>query len=95
MWGELVARPTDDACRLLDALGPEPIVWVGLSLGGMVGQELAGTRDQATPVAMAACIPGAKLALLDGAAHLSVLERPQVQVLHGLPINPIASLGRS
>lgn len=31
----------DDAARLLDELGGGPVVWIGLSLGGMVGQELA------------------------------------------------------
>jgi 3-oxoadipate enol-lactonase len=31
----------DDAARLLRELGAGPVVWIGLSLGGMVGQELA------------------------------------------------------
>lgn len=34
----------EDAARLLDALKAGPAVWVGLSLGGMVGQELALAR---------------------------------------------------
>jgi 3-oxoadipate enol-lactonase len=36
-----MAELVDDACRLLDELGPSPVIWVGLSLGGMVGLELA------------------------------------------------------
>lgn len=180
-----MAELAEDAVRVLEELGPEPVVWVGLSLGGMVGQELAlrhpqrlkalvianscagydeaaraqwhqriatvrargmeeiadaalqrwfsaefserhpatlararrrlvctdaqayaaacqavseldtlgrlpelrlptlliaGTQDQATPLAMseamAARIPGAQLHLLEGAAHLSVIEQP-------------------
>lgn len=31
----------DDAARLLLALNSGPVIWVGLSMGGMVGQELA------------------------------------------------------
>jgi 3-oxoadipate enol-lactonase len=41
---------------------------------------IAGSEDQGTPPAMsraiAQAIPGARLALLDGVAHLSVLEQP-------------------
>lgn len=36
-----MADLADDAARLLDELAVGPVVWVGLSLGGMVGQELA------------------------------------------------------
>jgi 3-oxoadipate enol-lactonase len=36
-----MADLTDDALRVLDAVGTEPVVWIGLSMGGMVGQELA------------------------------------------------------
>lgn len=36
-----VAALADDASRLLDTLQCGPVVWVGLSLGGMVGQEMA------------------------------------------------------
>ena len=36
-----MAELTDDAERLLAGLDAGPVVWVGLSLGGMVGQELA------------------------------------------------------
>lgn len=36
-----MAALADDAARLLDELGTGPVVWVGLSMGGMVGQELA------------------------------------------------------
>jgi 3-oxoadipate enol-lactonase len=31
----------DDAARLIDELALGPVVWVGLSMGGMIGQELA------------------------------------------------------
>ena len=31
----------DDAARLIDELGFGPVTWIGLSMGGMVGQELA------------------------------------------------------
>ncbi|RZL87779.1 MAG: alpha/beta fold hydrolase, partial [Variovorax sp.] len=41
-----MADLADDAARLLDELGREPVVWVGLSLGGMVGQELALREPQ-------------------------------------------------
>lgn len=44
---EIPAGPLDlaelaaDAARLIDELADEPVVWVGLSMGGMIGQELA------------------------------------------------------
>jgi 3-oxoadipate enol-lactonase len=36
-----MAGLADDAARLIDELGVGPVVWVGLSMGGMIGQELA------------------------------------------------------
>jgi 3-oxoadipate enol-lactonase len=36
-----MADLADDAARLLRELDTGPVVWVGLSMGGMVGQELA------------------------------------------------------
>ena len=36
-----LAELADDAARLIDELGVGPVVWIGLSMGGMVGQELA------------------------------------------------------
>ncbi|MDB5936979.1 MAG: Beta-ketoadipate enol-lactone hydrolase [Massilia sp.] len=36
-----MAEMADDAARLLRELDSGPVVWVGLSMGGMVGQELA------------------------------------------------------
>ncbi len=39
-----MAAMADDAARLIDELNTGPVVWVGLSLGGMVGQELALRR---------------------------------------------------
>ena len=39
-----MAELADDAARLIDELAPSnsgPVVWIGLSMGGMVGQELA------------------------------------------------------
>lgn len=36
-----MAALADDAARLIDELALGPVVWVGLSMGGMVGQELA------------------------------------------------------
>jgi 3-oxoadipate enol-lactonase len=36
-----IADLADDAARLLRELDSGPVVWVGLSMGGMVGQELA------------------------------------------------------
>ncbi|MGM9490389.1 3-oxoadipate enol-lactonase [Ideonella sp. YS5] len=36
-----MADLADDAARLIDDLALGPVVWVGLSMGGMVGQELA------------------------------------------------------
>jgi 3-oxoadipate enol-lactonase len=36
-----MAAMADDAARLLRELDSGPVVWVGLSMGGMVGQELA------------------------------------------------------
>ncbi|RTL43038.1 MAG: alpha/beta fold hydrolase [Burkholderiales bacterium] len=35
-----MAMLADDAAALIDRLGVGPVVWVGLSMGGMVGQEL-------------------------------------------------------
>jgi 3-oxoadipate enol-lactonase len=36
-----MAALADDAARLIDDLALGPVVWIGLSMGGMVGQELA------------------------------------------------------
>jgi 3-oxoadipate enol-lactonase len=36
-----MAQLADDAARLLRELDSGPVVWIGLSMGGMVGQELA------------------------------------------------------
>lgn len=36
-----MADLADDAARLIDELAVGPVVWIGLSMGGMVGQELA------------------------------------------------------
>ena len=36
-----MAELADDAARLLRELGAGPVLWIGLSMGGMVGQELA------------------------------------------------------
>lgn len=36
-----MAQLADDAAALIERLGVGPVVWVGLSMGGMVGQELA------------------------------------------------------
>jgi 3-oxoadipate enol-lactonase len=36
-----MAGLADDAARLLRELDTGPVVWIGLSMGGMVGQELA------------------------------------------------------
>ncbi len=36
-----MAELADDAARLIDEQALGPVVWVGLSMGGMVGQELA------------------------------------------------------
>jgi 3-oxoadipate enol-lactonase len=36
-----IANLADDAARLLRELDSGPVVWVGLSMGGMVGQEMA------------------------------------------------------
>lgn len=36
-----IAELADDAARLLRELDSGPVVWIGLSMGGMVGQELA------------------------------------------------------
>jgi 3-oxoadipate enol-lactonase len=41
-----MAELADDAERLLAELDAGPVVWVGLSLGGMVGQELALRHPQ-------------------------------------------------
>ena len=36
-----MAELADDAARLIDEQAQGPVVWIGLSMGGMVGQELA------------------------------------------------------
>lgn len=36
-----LADLADDAARLIDELALGPVVWIGLSMGGMIGQELA------------------------------------------------------
>lgn len=37
---------SDDAARLIDELKCGPVIWIGLSMGGMVGQELAIRRPE-------------------------------------------------
>ncbi|PXW97434.1 3-oxoadipate enol-lactonase [Sphaerotilus hippei] len=39
-----MAALADDASRLIDELQLGPVTWIGLSMGGMVGQELALSR---------------------------------------------------
>lgn len=46
-----MAELADDAARLLRELDTGPVVWIGLSMGGMTGQELA-LRDPALVAAM-------------------------------------------
>jgi 3-oxoadipate enol-lactonase len=41
-----MADLADDAARLIDSLDVGPVIWIGLSMGGMVGQELV-LRDPA------------------------------------------------
>lgn len=41
-----MAMLADDAAALIERLGVGPVVWVGLSMGGMVGQELALRHPQ-------------------------------------------------
>ena len=36
-----LAQLADDAARFINAVAREPVVWIGLSMGGMVGQEIA------------------------------------------------------
>lgn len=36
-----MAELAEDAARLIGELGVGPVIWIGLSMGGMVGQELA------------------------------------------------------
>ncbi len=96
----------DDLHGLLSGLGIERTHFVGLSMGGMIGQVFAlkrptmveslvlcdttsrhcpalvivGEEDPGTPVEMAreihAALPGAELAILRSASHLSNLEQP-------------------
>ena len=41
-----MAQLADDAARLIEELALGPVTWVGLSMGGMVGQELALRHPQ-------------------------------------------------
>jgi len=36
-----LAVMADEAAALIQSQGPSPIIWIGLSMGGMIGQELA------------------------------------------------------
>src|SRR3989442_209738 len=80
----------DDALALLRELGIQKTHWVGLSMGGMIGQASAiklptvvivGEDDPGTPVAasrvIAENIKGAQLEIIPAAAHLSNLEQPE------------------
>ncbi|MDK9725476.1 MAG: alpha/beta fold hydrolase [Sterolibacteriaceae bacterium MAG5] len=80
-----------DLLRLLDALGVERTHFVGLSMGGMIGQHFAvaaptlvlvGADDPGTPPAasraIAEAIPGARLEIIPSASHLSCLEQEAV-----------------
>jgi len=84
-----VARWAGSLLPLVDELGPEPVVAVGHSLGGMVVQELAlAIPDRVGALALCNTIPGATdrvrqingmladVALRDGSAALAALMAP-------------------
>lgn len=66
-----MAQMTDDAAALIDELQSGPVVWVGLSLGGMVAQELALRR----PAGLAAVVIANSSARFDDAGRAAWLER--------------------
>ncbi|HEU4460523.1 MAG TPA: 3-oxoadipate enol-lactonase [Methylibium sp.] len=66
-----MAQLTDDAAALLDELAFGPVLWVGLSLGGMVGQELA----LRAPQRLAALVIANSSARFDEAGREAWLQR--------------------
>src|SRR5439155_559819 len=75
----------DDARALLRALGIQRTHWVGLSMGGMIGQVLALKAPDVllslslcdTSRLIAENIKGARLEIISSAAHLSNIEQPE------------------
>jgi pimeloyl-ACP methyl ester carboxylesterase len=78
-----------DLADLFDAVGWDDVIVAGASMGGCVAPTriMVSSEDYATPLAVAKAmrdaIPGATLKVLDGAAHLTPLERPE-DVARGL-----------
>jgi len=66
-----VSQLADDAAALIDELQVGPVVWVGLSLGGIVGQELA----LRTPARLEALVIANSSARFDEAGRAAWLER--------------------
>lgn len=66
-----MAQLADDAAALLDELKCGPVVWIGLSLGGMVGQELALRR----PASVKALVIANSSARFDDAGRAGWLAR--------------------
>lgn len=75
-----MADLADDAARLLRELDTGPVVWVGLSMGGMVGQELALRH----PALVAALVLANTTSGYPDAARAAWAERIATVRTHGL-----------
>ena len=69
-----------DAARLIDELASGPVVWVGLSMGGLIGQELALRH----PDKVKALVLANTVTHYDAAARQAISQRISTVEAHGL-----------
>ncbi len=73
--GTTIAQLTQDAAALLDALAVTRVRWVGLSIGGLVGQRFAATYPQRVD-ALVLCATASRIGTSDGwNERIALVER--------------------
>jgi 3-oxoadipate enol-lactonase len=85
-----MADLADDAARLLGELDAGPVVWIGLSMGGMVGQELALRH----PAKVTALVAANTTSGYPEEARAMWRQRMQTVQAHGMPAIADAVMGR-
>jgi 3-oxoadipate enol-lactonase len=85
-----MAELANDAARLLAELDAGPVVWIGLSMGGMVGQELALRH----PALVAALVAANTTSAYPDEARAMWAQRIETVRAHGMPAIADAVMGR-